>query len=119
MVAALRRLGIDLRRARRRHGRWSRSSLGLVFGSSVGRALSLGWYIVGSFLLIGGFFVGNRGPARPQGEGWSAVFAQPLGALGRRRTSSTSRSRSRRSSSCSGFVLIALGALADPRYSLI
>ena len=46
--------------------------LGLLFGSDVSRSLSVGWYIAGSALLIGGFFVGNRGPARPQGEGWSA-----------------------------------------------
>jgi hypothetical protein len=91
---------------------------GLVFGSSVGRALSLGWYIVGSLLLIGGFFVGNRGPARPQGEGWSAFslkrwvrWAEPA--------------EQHESISLSallvvlGFVLITLGALADPRYSII
>src|SRR5437763_3589400 len=46
-------------------------ALGLALGSGVGRSLSLGWYIVGSTLLVGGFFVGNRGPSRPQGEGWS------------------------------------------------
>src|SRR3954449_13192704 len=50
--------------------------LGLLFGSSVSRSLSLGWYIVGSVLLISGFFVGNRGPTRPQGEGWN-VFGLP------------------------------------------
>src|SRR6185312_9174433 len=45
--------------------------IGLLAGSGVWRALALGWYIVGSVLLISGFFVGNRGPSRPQGEGWS------------------------------------------------
>ena len=44
--------------------------LGLLAGAGVGRSVSIGWYLVGSVLLLGGFFVGNRGPARPQGEGW-------------------------------------------------
>jgi hypothetical protein len=56
--------------------------LGLAFGSSVSRSLSVGWYSVGSVLLISGFFVGNRGPARPEGEGWSLFSVAPLGALG-------------------------------------
>jgi hypothetical protein len=33
-------------------------------GVSVRRALSLGLYLAGSFLLLAGFFVGNRGRAR-------------------------------------------------------
>src|SRR5262245_53299816 len=38
--------------------------LGLAAGASASRAISLGLYLVGSFLLIAGFFLGNRGPAR-------------------------------------------------------
>jgi hypothetical protein len=38
--------------------------IGLLIGSGVTRALTLGFYFVGSFLLISGFFVGNRGPVR-------------------------------------------------------
>jgi hypothetical protein len=37
----------------------------LIAGSSVRRALALGFYLIGSFLLIAGFFVGSRGRARP------------------------------------------------------
>ena len=40
----------------------------LIAGSSVRRALALGFYLVGSFLLIAGFFVGSRGRARPVTE---------------------------------------------------
>jgi len=38
--------------------------LGLLFRASLGRAVPVGFYLMGSALLIGGFFVGNRGPAR-------------------------------------------------------
>lgn len=92
--------------------------LGLAFGSSVGRSLSLGWYCVGSCLLIGGFFVGNRGPSRPLGEGWSLFSLQ-------RYTRWATPDEQRESISLSailivlGFVLIVLGAAADTRYSLI
>jgi hypothetical protein len=42
--------------------------IGLLIGSGVDRALTLGFYFVGSFLLISGFFVGNRGPVRVKSE---------------------------------------------------
>ena len=88
--------------------------IGLAAGSSVSRSLSLGWYCVGSVILIGGFFVGNRGPTRPQGEGW---FPFSL----RRWVRWASPQEQRESISLSallvvlGFVLIVLGALADSR----
>ena len=50
--------------------------IGLLFGAGVSRSLSVGWYIVGCVLLISGFFVGNRGPSRPEGEGWSPFSLQ-------------------------------------------
>ena len=98
--------------------RCSRCCSASSFGSALGRALSLGWYIVGSVLLISGFFVGNRGPARPQGEGWSRLLAAALGAVG-------DPDEQRESISFSallvvlGFVLILLGAIADTRYSIV
>jgi hypothetical protein len=91
--------------------------LGLLFGSDVSRSLSVGWYIAGSALLIGGFFVGNRGPARPQGEGWGAFSM-------RRWVRWASPDEQRDSISLSailvvlGFVLIALGVVADTRHPL-
>src|SRR3954453_6899319 len=92
--------------------------LGRRFGSSLPRALSVGWYSVGSILLISGFFVGNRGPARPQGEGWSVFSLQ-------RWVRWASPDEQRESISFSallvvlGIVLIALGAIADTRYSVV
>jgi hypothetical protein len=91
--------------------------LGLAVGSSVGRSLSLGWYIIGSTLLISGFFIGNRGPARPQGEGWSPFSLQ-------RWTRWATPDEQQETLSFSavlvilGFVLIALGVVADTRYSV-
>jgi hypothetical protein len=43
--------------------------IGLLIGSGVDRALTLGFYFVGSFLHISGVFVGNRGPVRVKNEG--------------------------------------------------
>jgi hypothetical protein len=92
--------------------------IGLLAGASVGRALSLGWYIVGCVLLISGFFVGNRGPARPQGEGWGLFSLK-------RWTRWATLEEQRESISLSallvilGFVLILCGAAVDSRNQLI
>ncbi len=90
--------------------------IGLAFGVGVGRSVSLGWYIVGSALLIGGFFVGNRGPTRYQGDGPMTPFSMT------RWVRWATPSEQFESISLSavlvilGFVLIALGALVDTRY---
>ena len=46
---------------------------GALIGASLDRAISLGFYGLGCFLMVSGFFVGNRGPARLKSEatGWS------------------------------------------------
>src|SRR3954447_10926411 len=117
MAAAARRLALLLR-ALVGGTRAIALLLGLAFGSSLSRSLSVGWYAVGSVLLISGFFVGNRGPARPQGEGWS-VFSL------RRWVRWATPEEQRESISLSavlvvlGFLLIALGVLADTRYKIV
>jgi hypothetical protein len=92
--------------------------LGLALGSSVSRSLSLGWYSVGCVLLISGFFVGNRGPSRPVGEGWSVFSLQRWV-----RWATPDEQRETLSFSAVlvvlGFVLIALGVLADTRYTIV
>jgi len=91
---------------------------GLALGASPDRSVSLGWYCVGGFLLIGGFFVGNRGPARNVGEQWT-----PLSLRGRMLRWATP-SEQEESINLSavlivlGFALILLGVAADTRYSL-
>jgi len=92
--------------------------IGFLFGASVSRSLSVGWYIVGCALLAGGFFVGNRGPSRPQGEGWSTFSVQ-------RWVRWASPDEQHESISLSalliavGFVVIVLGAIADSRHALV
>ena len=50
---------------------------GELLGASLDRAVSLGFYGLGCFLMVSGFFVGNRGPARVKSEasGWSMLTA--------------------------------------------
>ena len=94
--------------------------LGLLFGSSVSRSVSLGFYGVGSVLLIMGFFVGNRGPSRVKGDSGGGLF----GFSRDRKIRWASGSEQSESINLS-FVFVALGALlilfgvlADTRYSL-
>src|SRR5438067_1905943 len=48
--------------------------LGLALGYSVDRAMYLGFYWVGAFLLLAGVFVGSRGPVRVKSEGPGSSF---------------------------------------------
>src|SRR5215210_3717883 len=89
---------------------------GLLGSASVARSVSVAWYIAGSILLLSGFFVGNRGAARPQGEGWFAFSM-------RRNVRWADAEEQQESISLSailvtlGFVLLALGAATDTRYN--
>ena len=96
-------------------------ALGLAVGGNVARSLSLGYYIVGSFLLIAGFFVGNRGPIRVRGEPGFGMFGfarnrQLRWATGAEQVESLSLSFV---FVALGFALVVLGAAVDPRYSLV
>jgi type IV secretory pathway protease TraF len=42
--------------------------LGVLVGASAERSMALGFYAIGCFLMLAGFFVGNRGPARVKSE---------------------------------------------------
>jgi hypothetical protein len=95
----------------------------LLFDVGVGRAISVGFYLIGSFLLVSGFFVGNRGPARPKGEETTAgatagMFGIGIGARGIRWATPDEREEAISSSAlfvALGFVLILFGALTDSR----
>jgi hypothetical protein len=93
-------------------------SFGLLIGESVSRALSVGFYLVGSFLTIAGFFVGNRGPVRLKKD----VGVPLLGSRFVRWATPEEREESINTSAIYvvlGFALIFLGVLADTRYSLV
>lgn len=90
---------------------------GLLLGASANRSISLGLYLLGCFLMVAGFFVGNRGPFRTQDD----VETPRLG----RRLRSASRGEMLESIAVSavfivlGLVLIALGAAIDSRADLV
>ncbi len=91
--------------------------LGLLFAllgaGSADRTVSLGFYGVGSLLLVGGFLVGNRGPYRARGGS--------VGRSLRRATPGDHRESINMSVLLSvlGFILLALGVMVDSRVKLI
>jgi hypothetical protein len=90
----------------------------LLLDESVSRAVSVGFYLVGSFLTIAGFFVGNRGPVRLKKD----VGVPLLGSRFVRWATPEEREESINTSAIYvvlGFALIFLGVLADTRYSLV
>lgn len=93
-------------------------TLGLLLDESLSRAVSVGFYLVGSFLTIAGFFVGNRGPVRLKKD----VGVPLLGSRFVRWATPEEREESINTSAIYvvlGFALIFLGVLADTRYSLV
>ena len=91
-------------------------AVGLLFGSSANRSVSLGLYLAGAFLLVGGFLLGNRGPLRRAGEGDPGSWGRAV-----RRASPDEMLDSINITVLLvvlGFVLLALGAVIDTRYEL-
>lgn len=99
--------------------------LGLLVGSSVNRSLTLGFYLGGCFLLVVGFFVGNRGPARVKGEDTVGPTMLPIPGAGSRRlrwATLTEQNETINNSAIFislGLLLVALGAIIDTRHSLL
>ncbi len=87
--------------------------LAALGAASPDRTISLGFYGVGSFLVIGGFLLGNRGPYR----GSSESFGRSL----RRATPEDSRESINMAVLLSvlGLLLVAIGAIIDSRLELI
>jgi hypothetical protein len=97
-------------------------ALGLLLGSGISRSLSIGFYLIGSFLLISGFFVGNRGPVRTKGDDPGVPIFGPL--MRHRMLRWATPEEREESLSISvvfvalGVVLILFGVVADTRYKL-
>ena len=89
--------------------------LGLLFDTPQARAISLGFTIVGSFMLVMGFFVGSRGPVR--------LVRRDRGSLkGARLALPQERDEAINVSAffvAVGFVLVIIGIAIDPRYRLL
>ena len=91
-------------------------ALGLLAGSSVRRSIALGFYLVGSVVLLSGFFVGNRGVLRADTDDEKGGL---LLGFGRRRVRSATGEEQRENVRVSalviglGIALLILGTLAD------
>ena len=91
--------------------------IGFLIGASPGRSIAIGFYLVGSFWLVSGFFVGNRGPVRLKND----IGAPLFGSRFVRWATPEEREETINMSAVYvllGFVLILLGFAADTRYSL-
>ena len=88
--------------------------VGAITGTPLSRALSVGFYAVGSFGLVAGFFVGNRGPAR----GRAPTGASPFGGRRLRWARPDEQMEAITTSALFvtvGVVLILIGLAVDPR----
>jgi hypothetical protein len=91
--------------------------LGLLLGASLTRSVAVGFYVIGSFWLVSGFFVGNRGPVRLKSDLGAPLF----GSRFVRWATPEERDETINMSAVYvvlGFVLILFGFVADTRYSL-
>jgi hypothetical protein len=94
--------------------------LALLAGTSVRRSAAVGFYLVGSMILLAGFFVGNRGVLRSEGDS----ERPSMFGFGRKRVRSATGDEQRESLRVSaiviglGIALLILGTLADNENSL-
>jgi hypothetical protein len=98
--------------------------IALAGGATVRRALSLGFYVVGSFLLLAGFFVGNRGRARvDSGEREEGGAFRAVRGARRVRAATADEQRETVGTSAVfialGLVLLALGIAFDSEHALL
>ncbi|HYZ18204.1 MAG TPA: hypothetical protein VE615_01550 [Gaiellaceae bacterium] len=96
--------------------------LGLLTDSSLRRSIAVGFYVVGSILLIAGFFVGNRGVLRADTD--ETAKGGMLMGFRRRGIRSATGEEQRESVRVSaliiglGIALLLLGTLADTENKL-
>ena len=99
--------------------------VGLLIGAGALRSMALGFYLGGSFLLVAGFFVGNRGPARVKGgDDTIGPMGLPIPGSSTRslRWATIGEQNETINNSAVfislGLVLVALGVVFDTRHSL-
>jgi hypothetical protein len=92
-------------------------SIGLILGTSLNRAIAVGFEAFGCLLLLFGFFVGNRGPVRTRGE--AAPFFGPRFL----RWATPEEHQSTIAESAIflvlGLLLVVIGVAIDSRYRLV
>ena len=123
MVAALRRFAVVVASAAALTAAGS-FLVGLLIGSSAERSISVGFYLVGSFFLLSGFFVGNRGPARVKSESAGPMILPLPGFAARRLRWATLDEQDETIGNSAlfivlGVILVAIGILVDSRHSLL
>jgi hypothetical protein len=99
--------------------------IGVLIGAGAVRSMVIGFYFGGSFLLIVGFFVGNRGPARVKGgDDTVGPIGLPIPGSGTRRLRWATLGEQNETINNSavfislGLILVALGVAFDTRHSL-
>jgi hypothetical protein len=99
--------------------------VGLLIGAGALRSVALGFYLGGSFLLVAGFFVGNRGPARVKGgDDTIGPMGLPIPGSSTRSLRWATLGEQNETINNSavfislGLVLVALGVVFDTRHSL-
>lgn len=97
-------------------------AIGALLGTPLGRALTVGFYLGGCFLMVAGFFVGNRGPARVKSE--ESSRPTPMGMFGGNRNlrwATLGEQNETINNSAVfiaiGLILVAIGILFDSRHA--
>jgi hypothetical protein len=93
----------------------------LLADASALRSISVGFYGLGAVLMLVGFFVGNRGPVRTEGDPGPPLFGALMGTRKLRVATAEEREESINMSVILvllGFVLIVFGVVTDTRYEL-
>lgn len=93
-------------------------AIGAISGVPLPRALSVGFYAMGSFALVGGFFVGNRGPARGRGSAANQLPGQRKLRWARPEEQAEAITTSALFVTV-GIVLVLIGLAIDPRVQLV
>jgi len=99
-------------------------ALGLLAGTALDRAGSLGFYGLGCFLMVAGFFIGNRGPARVKSETAGSTML-PIPGFGNRKLRWATLDEQHETINNSavfivlGLILVLIGVAVDSRHSLV
>jgi hypothetical protein len=98
--------------------------LGLLVGASLDRSVALGFYGLGCFLMVSGFFVGNRGPARVKSESPDSSMLPLPGFGGRKLRWATLEEQNETINNSAvfvvlGLILVMIGVAVDTRHSLV
>jgi hypothetical protein len=96
----------------------------MSIGASLDRSVSLGFYSLGCFLMVAGFFVGNRGPARVKSEHGAGPAILPVGFGGRRLRWATAAEQNETINNSAvfivlGLILVLIGVIVDNKHSLV